>query len=209
MDLADRLSGAQCEAAQKEVLALTVSVLTKVFPDRFQLQGTVLSNVATGEVFDVADTCTNPMDTVARLVQVLLSRLLFVDFVVSVSLFLMWNQLFRHVCHHDVHLLIWPHFALSIALHDFALLHKAETYCSVYDLSHPSGCTSPSVGTVNCIHLHCHTLQTLSRCRYQTCLSLTVCGIHHRLFSFVVWDFHQVAGTTVGCVPHDCWLCDS
>lgn len=73
--LADRLSGAQSEPAQKEVLALTVKVLTKVFPDRFQLQESTLSNVATGAVFDVADTCTNPMDTIARLVQVLLSYL--------------------------------------------------------------------------------------------------------------------------------------
>lgn len=81
--LADRFSGAQCEAAQQEVLALTVKVLTKVFPDRFQLQESTLSNVATGEVFDVADTCTNPMDTVARLVQVLLSHLLFVDLLVT------------------------------------------------------------------------------------------------------------------------------
>lgn len=83
MDLADRFSGVQCEAAQKEVLALTVKVLTKVFPDRFQLEGSTLSNVATGEEFDVADTCTNPMDTIARLVQVLLSHSLFIDLLMS------------------------------------------------------------------------------------------------------------------------------
>lgn len=77
----------QSEAAQKEVLALTVKVLTKVFPDRFQFQGSTLSNVATGEAFDVADTCTNPMDTVARLVQVLLYQLLWCH-VVNVGLHL-------------------------------------------------------------------------------------------------------------------------
>jgi len=45
-------------------------VLVRKFPDRFQLEGTLLSNIATGEKFDLADQDRNPMDVVARIVQV-------------------------------------------------------------------------------------------------------------------------------------------
>lgn len=60
----------QCEPAQQEVLSLAVNVLTKRFPDRFQRDGSVLTNASTGEVFDLAETHRNPMDIMARLVQV-------------------------------------------------------------------------------------------------------------------------------------------
>ena len=60
----------QCEPAQQEVLNLAVKVLTKRFPDRFQLNGSMLTNASTGEVFDVAEKHRNPMDIAARLVQV-------------------------------------------------------------------------------------------------------------------------------------------
>lgn len=60
----------QCEPAQQEVLRLAIKVLTKSFPDRFQVDGSVLSNLSTGEDYDLADKHRNPMDVVARLVQV-------------------------------------------------------------------------------------------------------------------------------------------
>ena len=47
-----------------------MKVLTGSFPDRFQLRGSLLTNVPTGEEFDVADKARNPMDIVARLLQV-------------------------------------------------------------------------------------------------------------------------------------------
>ncbi len=60
----------QCEVAKQEVLSLVSQTLIKNFPDRFQLKETTLRNIATGEDFDLADQDRNPMDVVARLVQV-------------------------------------------------------------------------------------------------------------------------------------------
>ena len=60
----------QCEAAKQEVLSLVSQTLTRNFPDRFQLKNTILQNIATGEDFELADQDRNPMDVVARLVQV-------------------------------------------------------------------------------------------------------------------------------------------
>ncbi len=60
----------QCEAAKQEVLSLVSQTLVRNFPDRFQLTKTTLQNIATGEDFDLADQDRNPMDVVARLVQV-------------------------------------------------------------------------------------------------------------------------------------------
>ena len=60
----------QSEKAKSEVLKLVIDVLTGSFPDRFQMQGSVLSNKATKETFDTADKDRNPMDIVARLLQV-------------------------------------------------------------------------------------------------------------------------------------------
>ncbi len=60
----------QCEAAKQEVLSLVSQILIRNFPDRFQLRKTTLRNIATGEDFDLADQDRNPMDVVARLVQV-------------------------------------------------------------------------------------------------------------------------------------------
>lgn len=60
----------QCEDARQEVLSLVSSTLARQFPDQFQLRGDVLQNVVSGEEFDLADQGRNPMDVVARLVQV-------------------------------------------------------------------------------------------------------------------------------------------
>lgn len=62
----------QCELAKQEVLNLVTEILTRSFPDRFQLNGATLSNFATGETFDLSQTKRNPMDIVARLLQVTL-----------------------------------------------------------------------------------------------------------------------------------------
>lgn len=60
----------QCEAAKQEVLSLVSQTLIRNFPDRFQLKETILQNIATEEDFDLSDQDRNPMDVVARLVQV-------------------------------------------------------------------------------------------------------------------------------------------
>ncbi len=60
----------QCEAAKQEVLSLVSQTLIRNFPDRFQLRNAILQNIATGEDFDLADQDRNPMDVVARLIQV-------------------------------------------------------------------------------------------------------------------------------------------
>ena len=64
----------QCEAAKQEVLSLVSQTLIRNFPDRFQMRHTILQNIATGEHFDLADQDRNPMEVVARLVQVRLYR---------------------------------------------------------------------------------------------------------------------------------------
>lgn len=118
----------------------------------------------------------------------------------------MWNQLFRHARRHDAHLLYWPHFALSTAshyfalshialstvLHYFALSHIAETYYSVYDLSHPSGCTGLSL---QC-QLHGHSC-TLSHMAKFHCKTSADVGIKPVLVSLYV-------GSIIYCSP---WLC--
>ena len=68
--MVNRLCLLQCEDARQEVLSLVSSTLARQFPDQFQLRGNVLQNVVTGEEFDLADQGRNPMDVVARLVQV-------------------------------------------------------------------------------------------------------------------------------------------
>ena len=73
----------QSEPAKREVLALVVKVLTGSFPDRFQLRGSVLSNVSTGEEFDIADEARNPLDIVARLLQVIRAMRILADFELS------------------------------------------------------------------------------------------------------------------------------
>lgn len=60
----------QSEAVQQEALAAVTKVLTSKFPDRFQLQRGVLTNVATGESWSLHEAGRSPMEVVARLVQV-------------------------------------------------------------------------------------------------------------------------------------------
>lgn len=60
----------QSDRVKQEVLEAATQVLTKSFPDRFKLNRQTLLNMATGDTFDLRDANRNPMDIVARLVQV-------------------------------------------------------------------------------------------------------------------------------------------
>ena len=60
----------QSDSVKQEVLEVAIQVLTKGFPDRFKLNGQTLLNMATGDTFDLSDARRNPMDIVARLIQV-------------------------------------------------------------------------------------------------------------------------------------------
>ena len=60
----------QSDSVKQEVLDVATQVLTKSFPDRFNLNGQTLVNMATGDTFDLSDANKNPMDIVARLIQV-------------------------------------------------------------------------------------------------------------------------------------------
>lgn len=57
------------EDACAEMLELLADFLPKRFPNRFALAGTVLTNKATGERFDLSDQSLDPLDVSARLVQ--------------------------------------------------------------------------------------------------------------------------------------------
>ena len=60
----------QSDNVKQEALEMAVQILTGSFPDRFKLDGCSLLNIATGDAFDLSDTNGNPMDIMARLVQV-------------------------------------------------------------------------------------------------------------------------------------------
>ena len=60
----------QSDNVKQEALEMAVQILTESFPDRFKLDGRTLLNIATGDAFDLSEAGRNPMDIVARLVQV-------------------------------------------------------------------------------------------------------------------------------------------
>ena len=60
----------QSDNVKQEALEMAVQLLTESFPDRFKLDGRTLRNIATGVAFDLSDTSRNPMDIMARVVQV-------------------------------------------------------------------------------------------------------------------------------------------
>ena len=60
----------QAGSANRELLDLLVAFLPQRFPGHFQLDGTRLTNAATGDTWDLADDSADPLDVAAQLVQV-------------------------------------------------------------------------------------------------------------------------------------------
>lgn len=60
----------QSESIKQETRDVVTQILLSSFPDRFKLHGQTLLNTATGEAFDLTDSSRDPMNVVARLVQV-------------------------------------------------------------------------------------------------------------------------------------------
>ena len=66
----DRARSLQAEEANREMLELLADFLPKRFPDRFSMEGTVLTNHALGDAWDLADESLDPLEVSAQLVQV-------------------------------------------------------------------------------------------------------------------------------------------
>lgn len=64
----------QAEDANMEMLELLADFLPKRFPDRFSMDGTVLTNHSLGDSWDLADKSLDPLEVSAQLVQVSLSE---------------------------------------------------------------------------------------------------------------------------------------
>ena len=62
----------QADEANREMLELLAAFLPKRFPDRFSMEGTVLTNHALGDSWDLADKSLDPLEVSAQLVQVCL-----------------------------------------------------------------------------------------------------------------------------------------
>ena len=62
----------QADGANREMLELLAAFLPKRFPDRFSMEGTVLTNHALGDSWDLADKSLDPLEVSAQLVQVCL-----------------------------------------------------------------------------------------------------------------------------------------
>ena len=60
----------QAEEANREMLELLADFLPKRFPDRFSMEGTVLTNHSLGDSWDLADKSLDPLEVSAQLVQV-------------------------------------------------------------------------------------------------------------------------------------------
>ena len=60
----------QADDANAEMLELLADFLPKRFPDRFTMEGTVLTNHELGDQWDLADKSLDPLEVSAQLVQV-------------------------------------------------------------------------------------------------------------------------------------------
>ena len=60
----------QADDANMEMLELLADFLPKRYPDRFSMEGTVLTNHALGDQWDLADKSLDPLEVSAQLVQV-------------------------------------------------------------------------------------------------------------------------------------------